>query len=108
MAAEPDEAPERPDILDEAKSQNAADTQVLISNIGQARLELAEMKLTYYAALKGFVALEAPGTPLERAGRLQRSIEKKREFIDFLMKTFEHVHPDKVVPEPSPLVVLHK
>lgn len=103
-----EEEQESPALLDEAKSQNAADTQVLISAIGQARLELAEMKLAYYAAVGGFVSLDGTGTPFDRGNRLQREIEKKRKFVDFLMKLLEHVYPDSTIAEPSPLAVLKK
>lgn len=104
MADEPE--PQEPEILDETKSQHAADMQVLISTLGQERLHLAELKVVYYLLKAGHdVNTPFTGDRFRKLKLAAEEIEKKRGVVSALQIMLAAVYEDGVVPEPSPLQV---
>lgn len=92
-------------LLDATKAQNAADTQVLISEIGPARLELARLKVAHYAMKAGldltFEVKGLNGTPQAKEFALQKLIDKASVRVNILQAMYEDIAGGTVIPQPE-------
>jgi hypothetical protein len=92
-------------ILDAAKTQHAADQQVLINEIGPARMELARLKVAYYAAKAevdiGFVVKNVNGSKEQRLHALQKIIDKVSKNVNILQAMYQDISTGNPIPQPE-------
>lgn len=95
--------PEALELLDEEKSQHAADMQVIISHVGRERLRLAELKMLYYLIRRGHRVQGSPysGDQVRQLGLCHQDIQETRAKIDTLQVIIADIQTGTVIPEPT-------
>ena len=99
------QVPEEDPILDTDRTQNAADQQVLLNEIGNARMELARLKVAYYAEKAGIeITFNVKGVDGKREARLftiQRHIDRVARNVAGLQAMYEDISSGNPIPVPE-------